>query len=122
MCPYFEPELEDALGREMASGRLSFTVDAADAVERADVVFICVGTPSREDGEANLLAVELAVREIALHAQDGAVVVEKSAVPAGTADRVRRILLREGGGRSVDVASNPEFLREGMALHDALAP
>ena len=119
---FYEPGLEDALVREMGSGRLTFTSHAADALREAEVVFICVGTPARADGEANLLAVELAVREIARHAMDGALVVEKSTVPAGTADKVRQALLRDGGGRQVYVASNPEFLREGMALHDALEP
>lgn len=120
--PFYEPGLEEALAREMAAHRLSFTVSAAEALRGAEVVFICVGTPSRADGEANLLAVELAVTEIARDAMDGAVVVEKSTVPAGTADKVRRTLLREGDRRQVYVASNPEFLREGMALHDALEP
>ncbi len=120
--PFFEPGLEDALSRELASGRLSFETEVREALRDAEVVFICVGTPSRADGHANLLAVEQAVREIARHAMDGAVVVEKSTVPAGTAERVRQILIRDGGGRQVFVASNPEFLREGMALRDALVP
>jgi UDPglucose 6-dehydrogenase len=120
--PFYEPGLEDALSRERDVGRLSFTTSAAEALSTAEVVFICVGTPARADGEANLLAVELAVREIAQYAMDGAVVVEKSTVPAGTADRVRRTLHREGDGRQVHVASNPEFLREGRALRDALEP
>jgi UDPglucose 6-dehydrogenase len=120
--PFFEPGLEDAMTEETASGRLSYTTDAAVALAGAEVIFVCVGTPARADGEANLLAVELAVREIARHAMDGAVVVEKSTVPAGTAERVRRTLERDGGGRQVHVASNPEFLREGLAIHDALHP
>ncbi|MGZ4131502.1 MAG: UDP-glucose dehydrogenase family protein [Actinomycetota bacterium] len=120
--PFFEPGLEEAMTQESASGRLSFTTDVAEALAGAEVIFVCVGTPARADGEANLLAVELAVREIAGHAMDGAVVVEKSTVPAGTADRVRRTLEREGTGRQVHVASNPEFLREGLAIHDALHP
>jgi UDPglucose 6-dehydrogenase len=120
--PFFEPGLEDALTREISSGRLSFTASAEEGLRGAEVVFICVGTPARPDGEANLAAVEQAVGDIARHAMDGAVVVEKSTVPAGTADRVRQTLLLEGDGRQVHVASNPEFLREGMALHDALEP
>lgn len=120
--PFFEPGLEEALVREMAEGRLSFTAEPAEALHEAEVVFICVGTPARADGEANLVAVEVAVRDIARHAMDGAVVVEKSTVPAGTADKVRQTLLREGDGRQVHVASNPEFLREGLALRDALEP
>jgi UDPglucose 6-dehydrogenase len=120
--PFFEPGLEEALAKEAGDGRLTFTTDAAEALGGADVVFICVGTPARADGDASLLAVERAVSEIARYAKDGAVVVEKSTVPAGTADRVRQTLTREGDRRHVHVASNPEFLREGLALHDALEP
>jgi UDPglucose 6-dehydrogenase len=120
--PFFEPGLEEALGEQVVAGRLSFTTSAAEAIGSAEVIFICVGTPARADGGANLVAVELAVREIARHARDGALVVEKSTVPAGTVDRVRETLRREGDGRRVHVASNPEFLREGMALRDALEP
>ena len=122
VAPFFEPGLATALLEESGSGRLTFTTSVAEALPGAEVVFICVGTPARADGEANLIAVEQAVRDIARHAGDGSVVVEKSTVPAGTAERVRRTLQREGGGRRVDVASNPEFLREGMALRDALEP
>jgi UDPglucose 6-dehydrogenase len=83
-----------------------------------------VGTPPRDSGEANLIAVEKAARAVARHAQSGAVVVEKSTVPAGTAQRVRRTLLHERSGMDGDleVVSNPEFLREGKAVHDSLNP
>jgi UDPglucose 6-dehydrogenase len=120
--PFYEPGLEEALGREMAAGRLSFTTLPSEALRDAEVVFICVGTPARSDGEANLVAMESSAREIARHARDGVVVVEKSTVPAGTAERVRATLAREREGLRFDVASNPEFLREGTALQDALAP
>ncbi|HWL90383.1 MAG TPA: UDP-glucose/GDP-mannose dehydrogenase family protein [Actinomycetota bacterium] len=120
--PFFEPGLREALAEQLTAGHLSFTANAADAIARAEVIFICVGTPARADGEADLLAVELAVREIARHAADGALVVEKSTVPAGTVDRVRETLRREGDGRRVHLASNPEFLREGLALRDAMEP
>jgi UDPglucose 6-dehydrogenase len=120
--PFFEPGLEEAMKRESASGRLSFSTIADEALRDAEVVFICVGTPARANGDANLLAMEQSAGQIARHAQDGAVVVEKSTVPAGTADRVLTTLQREGGGRSFHVASNPEFLREGAAMHDALEP
>jgi len=83
-------------------------------------VFICVGTPPRADGEVNLLAVERCAIEIARHAGDEVVVVEKSTGPAGTADRLRLTLAREGGSQRFDIASDPEFLREGSALRDAL--
>jgi UDPglucose 6-dehydrogenase len=119
---FFEPGLQGALSAEIAAGRLSFTVNPAEAIDQGEVVFICVGTPARADGQANLLAVELAVREIARYAMDGALVVEKSTVPAGTIDKVRQTLRREGDGRQVHVGSNPEFLREGLALQDALEP
>ncbi|HWO71847.1 MAG TPA: UDP-glucose/GDP-mannose dehydrogenase family protein [Actinomycetota bacterium] len=120
--PFYEPGLEEALRRGMRAGRLRFTPDPAEALRDAEVVFICVGTPPRADGEANLLAVERSGSTIARHGRDGAIVVEKSTVPAGTADRLAEILRREGGGRRFEVASNPEFLREGSALRDALEP
>ena len=122
VSPFYEPGLDDALVREMASGRLSFTLEASEALRGAEAVFICVGTPARADGQANLLAMELSASAIARHGRDGAVVVEKSTVPAGTADRVRLTLHREGDGRTFHVASNPEFLREGTALDDSLKP
>jgi len=120
--PFFEPGLEEAMKREKASGRLSFTTVAAEALRDAEVVFICVGTPARANGDANLLAMEQSAGQIARHAPDGAVVVEKSTVPAGTADRVQTTLQREGGERRFHVASNPEFLREGAAMRDSLEP
>jgi UDPglucose 6-dehydrogenase len=120
--PFFEPGLEASLVDGMDSGRLSFTTEAAEALNNAHVVFICVGTPARADGHANLVAMERSATDIARHAPDGAVVVEKSTVPAGTAERLQLTLRRESGGRHFEVASNPEFLREGSALHDALEP
>jgi UDPglucose 6-dehydrogenase len=121
-APFHEPGLQEALAGELAAGRLRFVPQLRDAVADAGIIFICVGTPARDDGEASLVEVERAVRDIARHASDGAIVVAKSTVPAGTADTVRRILTRDGVGRSLEVASNPEFLREGLALHDALEP
>ena len=108
---------------ESASGRLSFSTVAADALRDAEVVFICVGTPARANGDANLLAMEQSASEIARHAPDGTVVVEKSTVPAGTADRVLNDLATRGRrDAEFHVASNPEFLREGAAMQDALEP
>jgi UDPglucose 6-dehydrogenase len=120
--PFFEPGLEELLGRAVAKGRLEFTDRVSEAVADADVVFICVGTPARPDGEANLAAVEAVAREVALHATGTLVVVEKSTVPAGTAERVRRTLTRERPDVEFDVVSNPEFLREGRAVADSLDP
>ncbi|MGH2652929.1 MAG: UDP-glucose dehydrogenase family protein [Actinomycetota bacterium] len=121
-APFFEPGLEELLREEAAAGRLAFTGDLEQAVSPAELVFLCVGTPARPDGEANLLAVERATRGIAAHATDGVVVVEKSTVPAGTAARVRLTLARERPDLQFDVACNPEFLREGRALEDTLHP
>ncbi|HYV01863.1 MAG TPA: UDP-glucose/GDP-mannose dehydrogenase family protein [Actinomycetota bacterium] len=120
--PYYEPGLEQALEQNMAAGRLSFAPTTEEAVREAEIVFICVSTPPRPDGEANLLHVERSAADVARHAPDGTVVVDKSTVPAGTADRVRQTLHREGNGSRFEVASNPEFLREGTALHDSLEP
>ena len=122
VSPFFEPQLEESLREEMARSRLSFTSRASEAVAGATVVFICVGTPARASGDANLVAIENSARDIARHAQDGLVVVEKSTVPAGTAERLRRMLERERDDVTFHVASNPEFLREGTALRDALEP
>jgi UDPglucose 6-dehydrogenase len=122
--PFHEPGGQEMLGAEASSGRLSFTDDIAEAVAGADVVFICVGTPIRASGEANLLAVELAAREIARAATGPLVVVEKSTVPPGTATQLGRTLAEERPDLvgQLDLLSNPEFLREGRGIEDALHP
>jgi UDPglucose 6-dehydrogenase len=122
--PFFEPGVTEAMRRELAAGRLRFTERMADAVAGSEVVFLCVGTPARASGAANLAALEEAARRVVVDATGPLVVVEKSTVPAGTADRLYRTLLLERPdlAGSVDVASNPEFLREGQALRDALEP
>lgn len=122
--PFYEPGVEELLTANLTSRRLRFTAEAAEAVDGADVVFICVGTPPRASGEANLLAVEQAARQVAAVATGPLVVAQKSTVPAGSADRLHRTLALErpdlAGG--FDVVSNPEFLREGKAMKDALSP
>ena len=122
--PFYEPGLADLLGKAMQSGRLRFNDTMADTLSEAEVVFICVGTPARVSGEASLMAVERVAAQVARHCRKGTVVVEKSTVPAGTAERVRRTLAREKSGDQThaEVVSNPEFLREGRALEDALRP
>ena len=124
VMPFHEPDLEDLVDRYVSAGSLRFVDDASGSFREAEVVFICVGTPPRVTGEANLVAVEHAAREVARHAVGRTVVVEKSTVPAGTAQRVRRILLaeRNGSGGEFEVVSNPEFLREGSAVSDSLHP
>ena len=122
--PFYEPDVEGVVRRSMAERRLSFSETSADAVAGADVVFISVGTPPRSTGEANLAAVELAARQVARDATGPIVIVEKSTVPAGTADRLQRTvkLERPELADGFDVVSNPEFLREGRALRDAMEP
>ncbi len=122
--PFHEPGLGELVAEHTRSGRLRFAHDATDVLPDAGVVFICVGTPPRASGEANLVAVEEAVREVGRNAVGRTVVVEKSTVPAGTAGRIRRALHQEGGGsaKELEVVSNPEFLREGSAVHDSLHP
>jgi UDPglucose 6-dehydrogenase len=121
---FYEPGLQDLLDETMEAGRLSFTSDSAEAISGADVVFICVGTPPRASGEANLIAVEQVARDVARHGKPDVVVVEKSTVPAGTAQRVKRTLARERAdfAGSAEVVSNPEFLKEGTAVEDSLNP
>jgi UDPglucose 6-dehydrogenase len=122
--PFFEPGVQDLMRSGLENGRLNFSDDHREAVRGADVVFICVGTPPRASGEASLVAVEQAARQVARGAEGSLVLVEKSTVPAGTAERLRITLVRERPdlGRSLQVVSNPEFLREGQALKDALEP
>jgi UDPglucose 6-dehydrogenase len=123
-CPFYEPGLPDLVREQMDAGRLSFGNDVADYLEGADVAFICVGTPARADGEANLSAVERAARDVARSATGPMAVVEKSTVPAGTAQRIKRALGHERPdlASELDVVSNPEFLREGHAVKDSLEP
>jgi len=123
-CPFYEPGLEELLIRAMSEERLSFTSDIGEAARSAEIVFICVGTPARLNGEANLLAVEDSARAVARDAAPGTIVVEKSTVPAGTANRVRLVLDQERPDLrgELEVVSNPEFLREGSAMEDALFP
>lgn len=122
--PFHEPGLDDLLRVHLDRGTLRFVEDTREAVAGAEVVFICVGTPPRASGEANLLAVEQVAREVAHHASGPLVIVQKSTVPAGSADRLRRTLTLERPdlGPLIDVVSNPEFLREGRAVEDSLRP
>ena len=124
IVPFYEPGLEELLDRNVSDRRLSFAVKTAEAVSGASAVFVCVGTPGRASGEANLVAVERAVREVARHADDGLVLVQKSTVPAGTATKIQRLMRLENRRASLhlDVVSNPEFLREGRAVEDSLNP
>jgi UDPglucose 6-dehydrogenase len=121
--PIFEPHLDRMVAANAAAGRLVFSVDLAPAVGDSDAVFIAVGTPSRRgDGHADMNYVHTAAREIAGSLQKFAVVVIKSTVPVGTGDEVERIVRETNLSIDVAVVSNPEFLREGSAIHDFKHP
>ncbi len=125
--PIFEPGLEEIVQRNRRARRLEFTTDAQQAVERSLVVFIAVPTPPAEDGGTDLSYVDEVARTLGLHLSGYKVVVTKSTVPVGTAERVKRIIeeARAASGHTgfrVSVASNPEFLREGSAVEDFLRP
>jgi UDPglucose 6-dehydrogenase len=120
--PFFEPGLEDIVREGLESSRLSFTADLSEMLEGAGVVFLCVGTPPTATGEANLAMIEAAAAQIAAAAAGPLVVVEKSTVPAGTAERVAETLSRHRHDVQFSLVSNPEFLREGSAVRDSLNP
>jgi UDPglucose 6-dehydrogenase len=122
VLPFYEPGLEALVSQEAAAGRLTFTSEPASVATDMDAVFICVGTPPRANGEANLLAVERAAESAARHATRPLVLVEKSTVPAGTASRIEQAIARLGIAVPLTVVSNPEFLREGHAVDDSLHP
>jgi UDPglucose 6-dehydrogenase len=123
-APFFEPGLTELLEKTLASGKLKFSFDPQEAIKDAEVVFICVGTPPKASGEANLIAVESTAKDVARFAKGKVVVVEKSTVPAGTSARVKRTLQRERPdfADNFSVVSNPEFLREGSGIRDSLEP
>jgi len=123
VIPIFEPGLDTLVAANAKAGRLSFTTDLTGAVDRADVVFIAVGTPSRRgDGHADLGYVYAAAREIAAAMNGFTVVVTKSTVPVGTGDEVERIIRETNPDADFAVVSNPEFLREGAAIEDFKRP
>ena len=116
--PIVESGLDELVAAGLGNGNLTFTTDLSAAVESADAVFLCLPTPQGDDGSADLSYVRGAVRDLAPMLRSGAVVVNKSTVPVGTAVMVRRLLGRD----DVHVVSNPEFLRQGTAVHDFLNP
>ena len=121
--PIYEPGLDQLIERNVAEERLAFTTGLAEAVARADAVFIAVGTPSRRgDGHADLVYVHQAAREIAAALDGYTVIVTKSTVPVGTSREVARIVREQRADADFDVASNPEFLREGSAIGDFMRP
>lgn len=126
VIPIYEPGLAPLVQANHAAGRLAFTTEAAGAIAHAQVIFIAVGTPPDEDGSADLQYVLAVARTIGRHLDHPAVVVNKSTVPVGTADKVRAVIAEEFSARGArvafDVVSNPEFLKEGDAVADCLRP
>ncbi|MGB3461440.1 MAG: UDP-glucose/GDP-mannose dehydrogenase family protein [Rhodanobacter lindaniclasticus] len=126
VIPIFEPGLDAIVRRNHAEGRLDFTTDAATAIAHGELIFIAVGTPPDEDGSADLSYVLAVARSVGQHLDRYVVVVNKSTVPVGTADRVRETVAAELVARKAsvefDVVSNPEFLKEGAAVEDCLRP
>ena len=124
--PIHEPGLEEVVARNRAAGRIQFSTDVAASVAHGEVQFIAVGTPPDEDGSADLQYVLAAARNIGKHMAGFKVIVDKSTVPVGTADRVKAALQTELDARgerlSFSVASNPEFLKEGAAVEDFMRP
>ena len=126
VIPIYEPGLTPMVKANHAAGRLRFTTDAAQAIAHGGIVFIAVGTPPDEDGSADLKYVLSVARTIGEHLHKPAVVVDKSTVPVGTADKVRATiagaLAARGADIAFDVVSNPEFLKEGAAVEDCMRP
>jgi UDPglucose 6-dehydrogenase len=122
----YEPGLDEMVKRNTEQGRLKFTTSIAEGMENALFVFVCVGTPSKEDGSCDLGFVHQVARDVGQNMKDYKIVVDKSTVPVGTADAVRAIISEElkkrGQSIEFDVVSNPEFLKEGDAINDFLKP
>ncbi|MGI6657502.1 MAG: UDP-glucose dehydrogenase family protein [Desulfobulbus sp.] len=122
--PIYEPGLDVLVRKNSEEGRLRFTTDMVSAVPGADAIFLAVGTPTsrRGDGYADLTYIYAAARELAPHLADYTVVVNKSTVPVGTARQVKRVIREANPQATFDIASNPEFLREGAAISDFMRP
>lgn len=131
--PIYEPNLEALIKKNISAGRLTFTTDLEQAVKQSKVIFIAVGTPSNNDGAANLKQIEKVAQQIAASMNEYKVIVNKSTVPIGTATKIKEIIISSspsplrGEGRvrvkhPFDIVSNPEFLREGSAIHDFTHP
>lgn len=122
--PIYEEHLEEVLASARRDGRISYTPDAGEAIRAGDAIFICVGTPPKENGEADLSAIDQVARQIAEQARSPKLVIEKSTVPARTGLELQRALAAyaQGAKSTFRVASNPEFLREGTAVGDFFHP
>ena len=122
VVPFYEPGLEELIRKNVNEGRLCFSNNTAESVKKSDVIFIAVGTPSLEDGSADLSYVDSVARTIAENLNGYKVIVTKSTVPVGTGERVRNIIQDIRNDGDFDIVSNPEFLREGSAIGDFMRP
>ena len=126
IIPIYEPGLEELVHRNVVAGRLHFTTDLKDVLDDVEIVFSAVGTPPDEDGSADLKYVLEVARTVGRYMSKYLVVVTKSTVPVGTAKKVKKVIQEELECRGVniefDVASNPEFLKEGAAIEDFMRP
>lgn len=123
IMPIYEPGLKELVARNRSEGRLRFGTDLKSAVEDAEIIFICVNTPSMDNGETDLSFIKAVAKEVAKAMNGYKIIVNKSTVPVGTGDLVRDIIKEHGSSNhDFDVVSNPEFLREGSAVADALKP
>ncbi|HEB41512.1 MAG TPA: UDP-glucose/GDP-mannose dehydrogenase family protein, partial [Candidatus Dependentiae bacterium] len=122
--PIYEPGLKEVVAINVKTGRLSFTTDVENAINQAEIIVIAVGTPSADDGSADLRAVYSVVESIAQNLNNHKIIVTKSTVPIGTGKQIRSLLEKKYGIKSdmFDIVSNPEFLREGTAIADFLKP
>jgi len=126
IIPIYEPQLEELVKNNIKDGRLKFTTDIKEATDHGMIIFICVNTPQDKDGSADLKYVESVARDIGKTMEKYRIIVVKSTVPVGTCELVRDIIAEELKNRNInvpfDVASNPEFLKEGMAVEDCMKP
>jgi len=123
IIPIYEPGLKELILRNTGENRLAFTTDLKNAIKDAEIIFICVGTPSKPSGEADLSYVENVTRQIAENAEDYKVIVEKSTVPVETGEKIAQsVKAYNPHNVEFDIVSNPEFLREGSAINDFMNP
>jgi len=122
ILPFYEPGLNELASKNIKNKRLTFTTDPKEAVEFGTIIFNCVGTPSKDDGSANLDYVYAVAKSVGEHINGYKIVVNKSTVPPGTARKVYEIIKEHAPDAEFDVVSNPEFLKEGAAIHDFFKP
>ena len=122
VIPIYEPGLDTLVSKNVGEGRLRFTTELGEAINKARAIFIAVGTPPRPDGSADLRFVEEVARSIAKHMNGPKLIITKSTVPIGTGKMIAKIIDESGNGHKASVVSNPEFLREGSAIEDFMKP